>query len=228
MLTLLMAAFALATNAQTTAKEELDRIWTAYQTKLTESLKPAMEVYLKDLERIERDAMRGNDTIVAAAISKERSSTDLGLAPLDLPDKKTSSQITELRKVRADLDRKREDATKALNTWCRGELELVGRAFMQRKDRVSAAEVRVEYEAVSKPPVQIITATYGGADKLDVTLPMRKAIRFNHLEIAGGNKIAGDPAPYKHKDGSVTFKVGSSGEKTIKFGDVEKIRIPDK
>jgi len=224
---LLLASVALAADPQPTAKDELGRVWTAYQGKLAESIKPHSDAYLKALEKLEGDAMRSNDTIAAAAIRKERDSGEnLGLAALAIPDKKTTPQLTELKRLRADYDRKRDDAIRALNTWCQRELEIAERAFMERKDPIGANAIRVEREAVSKPPLQVVRASYGAGKMIDVALPLRKNIRFNRIETAGGNNLAGDPAPYQRKGGSVTFRLGSGQEKSVGFGEAGTIKIP--
>ena len=223
---MLGALAAIGTAAQPKAPSDLKRIQTAYETKLAEAIKSHKAVYLTELEKIERDAMRMNDPAAATVARKERTSHDLGNAPLDNPDNAASPAFAELRRVRTDFERKRDAAIEPLLLWCGTELERVERSFMDRNDPKSAAAIRVEREAVSKPQLKIVRATYGGGRRVDITLALRKAIKFNRLEIAATNRLAGDPAPYQVKGATVTYQVGKGNEETAHFREAGIIKIP--
>lgn len=226
LLPLVVGGVVISADSKLTGKDELERIWAGYQSKLAEALKLPRETYLKDLEKLERDAMRANDAIAAAAIRKERDSPDFGEIPLAIPPKKTTPQLTELRRVRTDFERKRDEAKKALLVWCRTALERAEKSFMQSNDPISAAALRIERDAVSRPLLRIVHASYGSGNRADITLPLRKAIRFNRLEVAAGNHLAGDPAPYQIKNTAVTFQLGTGKEVTIWLGESGVIKVP--
>ena len=120
----------------------------------------------------------------------------------------------------------RADAVRTLNAWCRGELEIIERGFTERNEAESAAKIRVEREALEKPPLEIVGASYGAGKRVDVTFVLRKAIRFNRIEIPAGNSLAGDPHPYMQKSGSITYRLEGGPEKKVNFGESGTIKIP--
>lgn len=223
---LFLASRAWAADPAPTAGDELRLIWYEHQERLAYALRPHADAYRKALEKLESDAMGNHDTIGAAATRKERESGDLGLAPLAIPGKKTSPRITDLKRFRLEFEHQREEEIRALNPWCRGKVEALERKCIDRNDPGGAEAVRIEREALAKPPLHVVYATYGGSRMIDVTLPVRRAVRFNRIEITGGNNLAGDPVPYQVKRGWVIYRLGNGREKSFNFGEGGTIKIP--
>ncbi len=208
------------------AETELNRIWTIYQTKLEESLKPQRDAYLKKLEKLQQDAIHANDTSAAAVIQAEHDSAIPGIIPLGTPEKSASSQYSELKRLRADYERQQDQISGPLNTWCSGQLQQAEENLLRQGDAVGAMAVRNERQSLSKQPLRIVNATYGAQGKMaDITALLHKAIRFNRLEITVNNSLL-DPAPHQPKHGSLTFKVGTGTEKKMEIKENGTLKLP--
>lgn len=207
---------------------ELERIRQEYAQKRMEALKPIETKYRTDLEWLGRAAVRQNEGFTAAEIARQIGSPDLpDLVIIDFPPKsKSQPNFTELKHLREEFDRRRDDVDRKLLEWCRTELDGSIRLAMQRSDLASAATLSQSRDSVSKPLLRIVRASYGsGGQRKDVTLVLRKAVDFNRLETRNG-KGMGDPAPYRLKDLSVTYLVGGEKEKHTSFGENAVVKLP--
>ena len=203
-----------------TASAELDRIWAEYQVKVTEAVALPKQKYLDELARIERTAVRSTDTNALAAVRRERLAPGVDSRAFATPGKSASAEMTALRRLRDDYERKRMDVMKGPQDWCVGELLRVELQFSQASDSVSARTIATEREFMARPPLEIVRATWGSTD---ITSTFRNDIRFNHLEMRVNRFIANGAAG---RSAFITYRIGGGADKVIEVGGGTTMRLP--
>jgi hypothetical protein len=152
---------------------------------------PGRQAAFEALEALEVDATRASDSVVAAAAYAEKNSKDIGLAPMQLGGARNGALLTKLRSLRFTNENDRTKVETEVFAWSRTELSRLEKLFLAAGDPESAALIHKEVLAVSRPPLVIVSAVFGANGKnVDISLPLRKAIRFNRLSIQGGRRSA--------------------------------------
>lgn len=203
-----------------TASAELDRIWAEYQVKLSEAMALPKEKYLDELGRIERTAVRSTDPNAIAAIRRECEAPGVDSQVFATPGKSASADMSALRRLRDDFERKRTEAMKEPQDWCVKELQRVELQFSQANDPVSAKTIATERDFMARPPLEIVRATWGSTD---ITPTFRNGIRFNHLEMRVNRFIANGAAG---RSAFITYRIGGGADKVIEIGGGTTMRLP--
>jgi hypothetical protein len=225
---LLSAAFCFAAQTDSTSAA-LDKIASEFEVLRAKTLEPDTIKYRKDLHDLAKEALAAKDVYSADAATSEADSpiAILGLAPLKIPDGKNSSRLTRLRKLRSEYERAYERASRTALAWCAGELRKLEAKLLEANDAAGAALVRTELEAVSKPPLRILQSTFGASGAgVDLTLVLRKKIRFNRLHVRSGTHLAGDPLPYRKKSTFVDWQLGNARRQRSWFEENALINLP--
>jgi hypothetical protein len=203
-----------------TASAELDRIWSEYQVKLAEAIALPKQKYLDELARIERTAVRSTDPNAIAAIRREREAPGVDSQVFATPGKSASADMSALRRLRDDFERKRTEAMNEPQDWCVKELQRVELQFSQANDSVSAKTIATEREFMARPTLEIVRAVWGSTD---ITPLFRNTIRFNHLEIRINRFLSGGASG---TSAVITYRIANGGLNTISVRGGNTLRLP--